>query len=66
MKFAVLCGYGIPKSSQVIITNIIMMKKFEILENYQTVTQELEVNKCCLKMTLIDLPDAGLPQTFTL
>ena len=41
------------------------MKKFEI-EKITTMTQRHKVNKCFWKKALIDLLNAGVPQTFDL
>lgn len=43
------------------ITNILLMKQFEILQELQKVTQRREVNKCLKKMFLTNLIITGLP-----
>lgn len=49
--------------SLITITNVIIMKKSEISQDYQNVTQRHGLNKCCWKNSTNRL-DTGLPQTF--
>ena len=52
--------------SQITITNIIIVKKFEILWELPKCDLRHEVSKPCWKMAPMDLFNAGLPQTFNL
>ena len=75
VKFAILYGYGswCPKTITIVTSaitdhhnNIIIMKVLKYCKNYQDVTQRHKVSNAAGKMMLIDLLDAGLPQTFNL
>ena len=52
--------------SQITITNILIMKKFEIFQEYRNEIWRHKVSRCFGKMMLTDLLDIGLPQTFNL
>lgn len=62
----VVCGVS-PLTLTIVTSNIIIiMKRLEIMRDYQNVAERHELRKCSWKkVVLTDLFDAGLPQTFT-